>query len=323
MESYTKMLLMVRSITVPKMGNGNMKKILITGGAGFIGGYVVEELASRGYDSIIFDHLGRGPHEEVKMPAERVIGDIRDATAVTEATAHADGVIHLAGILGTQETIDNPRPAAETNILGALNILEACAQYHLPLVNIAVGNWPEYSTYPITKHTGERFTEMYRRHRAVSAVSVRVYNAYGPRQAVAAPYGSSRVRKVIPSFITRALHDDPIEVYGDGSQVMDMIHVTDAAKALVNGLESAAAGTGNGLFEAGTARATDVAEIARLVAHEVHLQTGLKVQVKHKAMRPGETPGSTVLSPVAFPDAVRLEDGLRDTVTYYRKLFST
>ncbi len=322
MASYTKLLLMVRSITVPKMENSGMKKILVTGGTGFIGGYVIEELTVRGYHPVVFDHLGRGQHEEVKVPAERILGDIRDATAVTEAAAHVDGVIHLAGILGTQETIDNPRPAAETNIIGVLNVLEACAQYQLPLVNIAVGNWPEYSTYPITKSTGERFTEMYRRHRAVKAVSVRVYNAYGPRQAVATPYGSSRVRKVIPSFITRALHDEPIEIYGDGSQVMDMIYVTDAASALVNGLAVAAAGNGPGLLEAGTARVTSVAEIAKMVAHEVHLQTGLKVQVKHKAMRPGETPGSTVLSPAAFPDAVKLEDGLRDTVTYYRKLFS-
>jgi UDP-glucose 4-epimerase len=109
-----------------------------------------------------------------------VLGDIRDATSVTEAVSHADGVIHLAGVLGTQETIDNPRPAAETNILGGLNVLEAIAQYGVPAVNIAVGNHWMNNTYSITKSTVARFADMYNRYRGTRVSVVRALNAYGP-----------------------------------------------------------------------------------------------------------------------------------------------
>ena len=200
-------------------------KTLVTGGNGFIGRAVCAELASRGHEQVVLDrHLPATPDA---YPPQMFFGDIKDATAVTEAVAHVDGVIHLAGVLGTQETITNPRPAVETNIRGGINILEACAQYEVPLVNIAVGNWFESNTYSITKTTIERFTLMYARDRGLKACSVRAYNAYGPGQSIAQPYGTSRVRKIIPSFVSRALHGETIQVYGDGQQVMDMIHVED------------------------------------------------------------------------------------------------
>jgi UDP-glucose 4-epimerase len=295
-------------------------KVLVTGGNGFIGRVTAAELQQRGHDPVIFDRA------DSCFSAEREIflGDIRDATAITEAVAHVDGVIHLAGVLGTQETIANPRPAAETNILGGLNVLEACSQYKVPLVNIAVGNWFEHSTYSISKSTVERFTVMYARYRSLPACSVRAYNAYGPGQSVAQPYGTSRVRKIIPSFITRALHHEPIQVYGDGMQVMDMIYVADVARCLVQALENGP--SGGALWVAGTGRRTTVREIAELVRAEVWRETGTGADIEYLPMRPGETPGSEVL---ADPDRlvpgvdslISLEGGLHETVLYYRKLF--
>jgi UDP-glucose 4-epimerase len=294
-------------------------KILVTGGAGFIGSGVCAELRARGHEPVIF---GRTQRPET----ESILGDIRDATAVTEAVAHADACIHLAGVLGTSETIWNPHPAAETNILGGLNVLEACAQYQTPLVNIAVGNHFENSTYSITKTTVERFTKMYAKYRDLPVCSVRCYNVYGPGQSVAQPYGHSRVRKIIPSFTARALHGEPIQVYGDGNQVMDMIYITDAARCLVTALERGQPGE---VYQAGTGRRTTVKEIAIAAREQVQLQTGIWVPVEHLPMRSGETPGSEVL---ADPEEVQklhdpddfllLEDGLHETVVFYRKLFS-
>jgi UDP-glucose 4-epimerase len=252
---------------------------------------------------------------------------VRDATAVTEAVAHVDAVIHLAGVLGTAETIWNPRPAAETNILGGINILEACAQYQTPLVNIAVGNHFENSTYSITKTTIERFVQMYAKFRDLPACSVRAYNVYGPGQSVAQPYGSSRVRKIIPSFIARAMHGEPIQVYGDGSQVMDMIYITDAAKCLVQALEK---GPANGIvYHAGTGRRITVQEIATAVQLEVMMQNRLLAPIENLPMRAGETPGSEVVAEVRRVEILGinpqeftlLQDGLVDTVGYYRKFF--
>lgn len=292
-------------------------KVLVTGGAGFIGSYVCEDLYDYGHDPLVLDTHG-GP---AQRPWETLLGDIRDRTAVTEAMAHSDAWIHLAGVLGTQETILNPWPAAETNILGGINVLEAAAQYKLPGVCIAVGNHWMNNTYSITKTTIERFCDMYRRERGLPVTVVRALNAYGPRQSVAAPYGTSKVRKIMPAFICRALTGAPIEVYGDGTQVMDMIHVNDVARVLTDALNyTAENGGADHILEAGTGRRTTVNDIAEAVAFNVP-----GTEVTHVPMRPGEPDHSVVLGDPATLEFMgpryltTLEDGVRDTVEWFRE----
>ncbi len=300
-----------------------MRNVLVTGGNGFIGRYVVEELLARGYEVSVLDTRYREPAPGSKL----VLGDTRDAVAVTEAVAHAEGVIHLAGVLGTQETIQNPRPAAETNILGGLNVLEACAQYDVPLVNIAVGNYWMNNTYSITKNTVERFVDMFNRERGSRMASVRALNAFGPRQIAAAPYGPSKVRKIMPAFVCRALAGTPIEVYGDGEQVMDMIYVADVARVLVQTLEVVDRdGAILTTIEAGTGRPTTVNDIADAVRLSVATYKGdVPVPLVHLPMRPGEPERSVVLGdPTTLqrvgvnPETlVTLEDGVARTVRYF------
>lgn len=296
-----------------------MKRVLVTGGAGFIGGYVCDELYRRGYEVVVLDHIRR------HSPYEVFLGDIRDEVAVNEAVAHAEGVIHLGGVLGTQETIANPRPAAHTNVIGGLNVLEACNEYDVPLVNIAVGNYWENNTYSITKNTVERFAEMYARYRGSRVSVVRALNAYGPRQVAAEPYGPSRVRKVMPSFVCRALSGQPIEIYGDGTQIMDMIYVEDVAHILIEALLRTEKYGPSGTFEAGTGRRTTVNDIAHLVAGEVADQAGVVADVIHLPMRPGEGERSIVLGnpvtlePLKLDSALLpLEIGVERTVAYFR-----
>jgi UDP-glucose 4-epimerase len=209
-------------------------KVGITGGSGFIGSWVVEELKSRGHDVLILDHRAR-PNAENLM-----LGDVRDETAVMEFAAHVDGIIHLAAVLGTVETIDNPIPAADTNIMGTLNVFEAASRYDLPVVFAAVGNANiARGTYCITKSASERFVDMYREDRGLRVTSVRPMNAYGPRQSAPEPYSSAKVRKIVPSFVCSALAGDPLRVYGDGSQISDSVWVGDVARVFVTALEKA------------------------------------------------------------------------------------
>lgn len=291
-------------------------KVLVTGGQGFIGSYTCEHLAEQGHDVVLFDR-----HQKQHPWGEFILGDIRDDVAVMEAVARVDGVIHLAGVLGTQETIKNPRPAFDVNINGGLNILEAVTHYDVPLVNIAVGNWFAQNSYAISKHTVERLVQMYVRERGANACTVRAVNAYGPKQVAAPPYGPSKVRKVIPALVCRALTDQPIEVYGDGEQIMDMVHVRDVARVLVAAIDGPAGVT----YEAGPGLETTVNEIAK----EVIVAAG-KGAITHVPMRPGETNHTRV---VADPETLKplginsdsfitLREGLAETVEFYRARMS-
>ena len=269
-------------------------KVGVTGGAGFIGGHVVDRLRAIDHKVVIFDHLGRG---EQRAGVEVMLGDVRDAIAVTELAAHVDGIIHLASVLGTQETISNPVPPATTNLVGGLNVLMACKQYSLPLVNIAVGNWWMRNTYSLSKRIVEQYVEMFVREHGLRASNVRCMNAYGPCQSVAPPYGAAKVRKITPSFICRALSGHPIEIYGDGSQISDMVYVEDVARTLVNTFEACArdAVPAHGI-EVGPLVSSTVREVAEHVLTEVD-RLGAPLadpRIDCVPMRPGESEGSTI-----------------------------
>lgn len=314
-------------------------KIGITGGAGFIGGHVTEVALERGHDVVVFDSRGRAPHPEVmelqqSLRVETRLGDVRDATAMAELAAHVDGIIHLAACLGTQETIRNPRPAAETNIVGGLNFLEACSQYDIPGVYIGVGNHWMNNTYSITKTTVERFVHMFnadRRPKDDQSLAnrfnvVRLVNAYGPRQSMAPPYGPAKVRKITPAFVARALTGAPIEIYGDGSQISDMVHVRDGALALVSALESAEQGiVFDRAVEVGPPRSATVLEVARVIRMNARQLTGHQSEIVHLPMRPGETEGTPVTADVSTLefvgmspfDLTTLQAGMDETVLWY------
>jgi UDP-glucose 4-epimerase len=277
------------------------------------------------------DHQDRRHH--LAPGEEFFLGDVRDATAVTEAAAHVDGIIHLAAVLGTQETISNPRPSAETNILGSLNVFEAGAQYNLPTVYAGVGNHAfrliGTGCYTITKSAAEDLTRMYNLYRDGGRITtVRPVNAYGPGQSVAAPYGTSRVRKIAPAFICRALTGADIEVYGDGTQVSDCVYVEDVARVFVEALEHNAAtgGPTKDPVEVGPLTSVTVNDIARLVAEYAAEVTAREpVGIKHLPMRPGEVPNAVVSSDTSTlaqigmtaADFVPLKEGIRRTVDYY------
>lgn len=311
-------------------------KVGITGGQGFIGTHITSELLSKGHQVVVFDrhnHMHAGAMEQTGV--EFFQGDVRDSTAVVELAAHVDGIIHMAAVLGTQETIQNPRPSAETNILGSLNVFEAANQYDLPVVYAGVGNhWMrDHGTgaYTISKTAAEDFTRMFNKYRGSRISVVRPVNAYGPGQSIAAPYGSSKVRKIMPSFICRALTGTSIEVYGDGTQISDCVFVGDVARVFVGTLEHTEA---NGAVArpigVGPAGSVTVNDVATRVANIVSVGNRRPpVELVHLPMRPGEVPNAIVNADVSTLEQLSeeyradtflsLSDGITDTVRYYRE----
>jgi UDP-glucose 4-epimerase len=296
-------------------------KVLVTGAQGFIGQYAVEELIRRGHSVIAFDRYDKGARPE---GSEFFLGDIEDDVAVTEAFAHSDAFIHLAGVLGTQETIKNPRPAARVNLLGGLNVVMAADQYKVPGVNIAVGNHWMNNTYSITKSTMERFIKMTNKELGTQINIVRPTNCFGPRQASFPPYGPSKVKKITPAFINAAIRNEPIGIYGDGEQVSDMIYVEDVAKVLVTATEHAVEGkVYETAFEVGYGEPITVNEVARTIIGVANSSSTLE----HSPMRPGEEEGGVVIADpstlralgIFKDDFVPLEEAMSRTVDWFRK----
>lgn len=283
-------------------------KVLVTGSSGFIASHVIENLQEKGHEVVGLDH-----HQH---DFESFYGDVRDPTIVDEAVARVDGVIHLAAVLGTQETINNPLPSVETNIIGSLNVFQACKNHNKKCVYIAVGNHWMNNPYSITKTTAERFALMFNKEFGTKIAVVRGLNAYGPRQK------AKPVRKIIPNFILPALRDEEIIIYGDGKQIMDMIYVKDIAEILVRALLREH-NVYNDIFEAGSGVETSVKEIAETIIKLVG-----KGKLKYVPMRPGEPEHSIVvgdpetLQPLDFFTFTftKLEDGLKETIKYYEEI---
>jgi UDP-glucose 4-epimerase len=238
-----------------------------------------------------------------------------------------DGFIHLAAVLGTQETIENPRPAAHSNLMGGLNMLQAAAQYSVTGAYIGVGNHWMNNPYSITKTMIERFIDMYNKNRGTKINIVRAMNAYGPRQRPVPPWGDSKVRKITPSFVCRALENQDIEVYGDGSQVSDMVWVGDVAHALVVALEKA---NEDVVFpevvEVGPKQSSTVQEVAKLIID----LTGSQSKIVNLPMRPGETENSIVSAntdslkhvDMTEESLTQLIPGMQQTIAYFKELLN-
>jgi len=285
-------------------------KVLVTGGAGFIGRYVCGNLLKRGHEAVIYDI------KEPNFPCIYHCGNMQDKVKLFKCIEQADAVMHLAGLLGTSETIDEPAGPAQVNILGSLSLFEACRKFKKRACYIAVGNHFMLNTYAITKTCAEKFALMYNAEHGTKIAVVRGLNAYGPYQK------HKPVRKVIPNFVLPALRDEPITIYGSGGQIMDFIYVSDLAEILCRALLDEH-DVYDSVIEAGSGQHTTINFIAETV---IRLSNSKSI-INRLPMRPGETKNSIVaadvstLKPLGFGpnDMVGLGDGLNRTINYYRE----
>ena len=283
-------------------------KVAITGGAGYIGSHVVDLLQERNIDVEVFDIVNN------------ITDDVRIRDNVTHLVHNVDVVIHLAAILGTQETVKDPFPVVETNIIGSLNVFDACRKYKKRAVYIAVGNHWMNNPYSITKTTSERFALMYNKEFGTKIAVVRGLNAYGPRQK------EKPVRKIMPNLILPALRGEDITIYGSGSQIMDMIHVRDLANVLVKALLD-----NHDIYdepiEAGMGLDTTVNDLVKMVIDI----TCSSSKIIHVPMRPGEIPNSVVKADtknlerlgISVSSLTPLRQGVQETVEWYKDTYFT
>jgi UDP-glucose 4-epimerase len=291
---------------------------LVTGSAGFIGQAVAAELASRGHTCQPFDKPD----------------DVCDPNQVLAAVGNADAVINLAGVLGTAEIIGSESRAAEVNVMGALNVLDAAGLCGVPLVQIATGHEGQPNPYAITKRCASDLALARAQWTGQPVTVVRAYHVYGPGQKPPAPHGPSTVRKIVPSFACRALTGMPIEVWGSGRQVIDLVHVADVAAALVDAI----GGPYGRVVEAGTGKPTTVLDAAKEIGGRIagarlaaYLNFGDRqtltaspyelpptpVQIQRMPMRPGEPEDATVVaSAPACPNP--WPHRLDETIDWYR-----
>lgn len=244
-------------------------KILITGSRGFIGEATTKAAQAAGHEVIHFDHANGF--------------DIRSTLDVVNAIeAHrVDWVIHLAGLLGTAELFDEPKAAVDVNIIGALNIIRHCADLGVGYTAITMP--PVFpSIYTATKICADRLANAYRISRGLKSSSVVAFNAYGVGQK----HGRGHPQKIIPTFATEAWAGRPIPIWGDGEQTVDLIHVDDIARVLVD-----ATRYGNGeVFDAGCGFPLTVNQVAEFVIDITESTAG----VQYLPMRAGEVPTKIV-----------------------------
>jgi len=251
----------------------NSMRILITGGAGFIGSHLAEHFHRRA-DVRVLDNLRTGHQRNLEgLDVEFVPGSILDRRQLRTAMRDVDFVYHLAAMVGVPESIRQPQACVELNAIGTLNVLEAAADAGVrklcfsssaavygdnPIVPKHEDMRPEpRSPYAVTKLDGEFYCRQFTETGRLETVALRFFNVFGPRQDPAGDYGA-----VVPIFFRQALAGKPLTVFGDGGQTRDFVYVKDIAAAL--DFVTTTPGL-TGVFNAGYGDQLTVLELARRI----------------------------------------------------------
>lgn len=250
-----------------------VSRVLITGGAGFIGHHLAKALLARGVAVTVLDDLSMGRRENVPSDARFIRGDVRDAAAVDTALEGVDAVLHEAAIVSIRASMEHFVRDAEVNLMGTLTLLKAMAgrpiQRAVLASSMAVyADSPRpdplredsptepIAPYGAAKLAAERYWLLIGAQAGIPVTALRYFNTYGPNQTFT-PYVG-----VITIFIRRILAGQPPIIFGDGEQRRDFIHVDDIVSANLAVLDAAESAVGGRVFNVGTGRATSVKQIA-------------------------------------------------------------
>lgn len=286
-------------------------RVMVTGGSGFIGGFIVDQLAAEGHEVLIYDIAK--PEFTLPHNVVYVNGDTRYADQLTAAMQGCEEVYDVAGVLGTSELMLCNEQSVDVNIRGAVNVLEAARRNKVSRVFHPTKPNDWLNTYSITKFAAEQFCFMFQQNFGMQVAVLKWFNAYGPRQHL------YPVRKAVPLFIAQALRGQPLEVFGDGEQTVDMIYVTDIAKIAIRACREL--GRSSKVIDVGCGLPITVNQLAQKIIDAC----GSKSEIKHLPMRSGEPSRSDIRADVvelrkliSVDSLTEFGPGLDQTIAYYR-----
>jgi len=304
------------------------KRILITGGAGFIGSHLVRHFDGQA-EVTVLDDLRSGHERNLEGVACRFVrGSILDDSALNKAIAGAEEIYHLAAMISVPESVAKPAECALLNTEGTRRVLAAARASGARKVVLAssaaiYGDNPAVpkletmapepkSPYAETKLAGERLLEEYRLTQGLGTTSLRFFNVFGPRQDPRSAYAAA-----VPIFIAKALRDEPIGIHGDGGQTRDFIHVTDIVGALAYaGASSTMAGT----YNVGYGQSQSILALAQ----EIIRLTGSRSVIEHLPVRAGDVRHSLAsterLLAAGWKPRSSVNAGLAETVEAFRRI---
>jgi UDP-glucose 4-epimerase len=303
-------------------------KYIVTGGAGFIGSYIVEAIAGS-HEVVVIDNFSSGKSENtVGFPDNvRVIqGSITNLSLLKDNFKGADGVFHLAAIASVARSVDDPRATHETNLTGTLNVLLAARDCGVRKVVFSSSSavygdektLPKredmppvpLSPYAISKLAGEYYCTVFSELFGVKTVSLRYFNVFGPRQDPHSEYAA-----VIPKFITRLFDNQPPLIFGDGMQTRDFVYIKDVVQANMLAMQSSATGT----FNIGSGQKINLNTLASTLANLMKVN----IQPVYEKPRPGDIRDSVSSITAAkkafgYQTSYSLDEGLRETIPWFR-----
>lgn len=305
-------------------------KVLVTGGAGFIGSHSVDKMINQGWEVVIFDNLSTGLRTNVNARARLVEMDILDNNLLDLFSREKfDCVLHLAAQTAVPYSIEHPDVDCRVNLLGLVNVMEACrktgvqrivfsssAAVYGDAANLPIAENSELkpsSFYGLTKATSEQYLALYHQLHSIDYVALRYANVYGERQ------GDGGEGGVVSIFTRKIAQEQPINIFGDGGQTRDFIYVGDVAAANCQALIVARSAT-NRIYNVSTQTQTSVNDLTELLSQAA----GKIINRNYRPAREGDIYHSSLSNQAAvnslgWKPMMPLADGLKRTYCSLRK----
>ena len=303
-----------------------MKKVIVTGGAGFIGSHLTELLLSRGYHVIIIDDFSTGKMANIEpllknKKVDFIQGSITELPLLQNLFQGVDFVFHQAALSSVPRSVENPLSTNKVNITGTLNVLLAARDNNVKKVIYAssssvYGDTPTLpkredmvsnpqSPYALTKLVGEYYCRVFHQIYDLPTICLRYFNVYGPRQDSDSQYAA-----VIPIFIARVSQNKPPIIYGDGEQTRDFTFIKDVIQANIIGAESDACG----VFNIGRGENITINDLAKTITRIMEKD----LQSEYQPPRVGDVKHSLAdiskARAIGYESQYSLDKGLRETI---------